>query len=324
MNILERLTPRRMNYVLFWFLVSMVAFVIWEGLSLWMGETDFRLMRVTMSLFGYWILPVSMIWVRRAFLTAIQNLNTVIEFPTTDYPSWIRNKDEAVFSINNRSAIIRLLLTFAAVVIFSLLSSHIFFESFLANLISYIVGSFVFILGILGQMVIESLLGFLNEIEKYPVRLPVFRLRHHELLKLFQFYSRTALFIFVLVFMMLAFLLTTPFGTEFLVLLLVSLTTFYPLALLLWSAYKIHLMMLSAKESHIEEINQQIQICFERVRADPSKENSESLDALFDVQKKISSELDWPIDIEGVSALLVTFLIPSINFIFTLWGKLSR
>jgi hypothetical protein len=313
-----------MNYVLFWFLVSAVVFAVWEGLSIWMKATDFRLTRVTLSLFGYWILPVSMIWVRRAFLLAIQNLNTVIEFPTRDYPSWIRNKDEAIFAINNRSAIIRLLLTFAAVVIFSLLSSHIFFQSFLANLISYIVGSFVFILGILGQLVIESLLGFLNEIEKYRVRLPVFRIQHYELLKLFQFYYRTALFIFVLVFMMLAFLLTTPFGTEFAVILLVSLTTFYPLALLLWSAYKIHGMMLSAKENHIDDINQQIQVCFERVRTDPSKENSESLDALLDVQKKISSELDWPIDVESVSALLVTFLIPSINFISTLWGKLSK
>lgn len=324
MNIIERLIPRNMNYVLFWFLVSAVVFGVWEGISILLNEIDFRLMRVTLSFFGYWILPVSLIWARRAFLSATKSLSTVIEFPTNDYSEWLHNKDEAIFSINNRGAFIRLLLTLIAIIIFSLLSSHILFQSFLATLIAYIFGSFVFIIGILGQMVIESLLGFLNEIEKYPINLPVFRVRHPELLKLFQFYYRTALFVFILVFMMMGFLLTTPFGTKFIVIFLVSLTTFYPLALLLWSAYKIHRMMLSAKELHIDALNHQIQICFESVKTSPSKESSENLDALLNLQKKLASEVDWPIDFEGVSALLITFLIPSINFGITLWGSFSK
>jgi hypothetical protein len=220
--------------------------------------------------------------------------------------------------MNKPSSIIRLVLTITAIVVFSLLSSHILFRSFLANLISYVIAGFVFILGIQGQYMVEGLLGFLNEIGKYPVHLPVFRIRHPELLKLYQFYSRFGLFVFLLIFLMLVFLLTTPFGTEFVVLLLVSLTTFYPLTMLLWSAYKIHIIMVDAKEIHVEAITVKIQSSFEHFQAEPSKENSESLDALLNVRKKLSSELDWPFDLEGASAILVTSIIPSINLISTL------
>ena len=321
MSIMERLTPKKMNYVLFWFLVSTVIYGVWEGLSFLMGATEYRLFRVALCFFGYWILPVSMIWAKQAFQAAIKSLNSVIGFPTNDYSEWARKRVESMFSINSRGAIIRLVLTITAIVIFSLLSSHIMFQSFLANLIAYIIAGVTFVMGIQGSFIIEGLLGFLNEIEKYPARLPVFRIRHPELLKLFQFYIRTSIFIFLLVILMLVFLLTTPFGREFAVLVLLSLTMFYPLSLLLWSAYKIHVVMARAKESHIEAITQKIQICFERVQAEPSKENSEGLDALLNVRKKISGELDWPVDLEGISALLVTFLIPSINFVRTLWGK---
>jgi hypothetical protein len=49
MSISERITPQKMNYVLFWFLVSVFVYGIWEGLSFLLRETDFRLMRVTLS-----------------------------------------------------------------------------------------------------------------------------------------------------------------------------------------------------------------------------------------------------------------------------------
>jgi hypothetical protein len=143
-------------------------------------------------------------------------------------------------------------------------------------------------------------------------------------MSLFQFYSRIALLTFLLILLMWVFLLTVPFGSHTSWIILWGLTTFYPFALLAWSAYKIHRIMLHAKENHIDVINLQIQNCLGRIQRDPLKENLESLDVLLDVQRKVSNELDWPIDFESISALLITFLIPGINFFITLWRMFSK
>jgi hypothetical protein len=191
-------------------------------------------------------------------------------------------------------------------------------------ILTYCIGALTFVIGVQAQHIIEKLLGFLTRTETYPIHLQFSQIDHPLLLKLFRFYSQLAVLILFTIFLLAALFWGSSFKFSPDALLAISLVTFYPTALLIWSAYKIHLMMKRAKSKHLEIILARLQAKLKQVEADSSRENIESLQMLLDVQKSIKNQIDWPIDPESVTTLLFTSLIPTINFVITIWGKFSK
>jgi hypothetical protein len=324
MNIYERLVPRRMNYILFWFLVSMAIWGMYELVMFLLKENEYPLMRFMVCFLGFFILPTVIIFMRRSFQTVTQNLDQIIEFPSDDYHTWLKFETKRIFNLSTPSVWFRVGLTILVILIFSLFTKKFFYDSLLAVVLTYSIGILTFVIGIQAQHIIEKLLGFLTRTETYPIHLQLSQIDHPFLLKLFRFYSQLAVLILFTIFLMAVLFWGTPFKFSPETLVAISLVTFYPTALLVWSAYKIHRMMERAKGEHLEMILARIQASLKRIEADSLKEDIESLQILLDVKKNIKNELDWPINPESVTTLLFTILIPTVNFILTVWGRVFK
>jgi hypothetical protein len=87
-------------------------------------------------------------------------------------------------------------------------------------------------------------------------------------------------------------------------------TGFLPLLLFIWSYYEIHVLLQRIKFLNVEEINSQIQLALQRVKAEQSKEQVEVLNGLIEVQSTVEKSQEWSISQAEVMTFLVALIIP--------------
>lgn len=89
----------------------------------------------------------------------------------------------------------------------------------------------------------------------------------------------------------------------------------FPLGLFFWSLFIIHEIIAIAKYNQIELINSKIQFQLNGLLNDDEK-SINNLTKCMDIQKKIISISEWPIDLKSIITLIIA-LLPLIFQIFT-------
>jgi hypothetical protein len=101
---------------------------------------------------------------------------------------------------------------------------------------------------------------------------------------------------------------------------LVVVSTF-PLSLLILSTILIRRLQSKIQLKFMERINQLFEKSLRKLEKNPSKDNSEYVVNLLDLQSKVSKTRYFPINIESFLVFLPSVILPIVQFVLTLMGR---
>jgi len=308
---------KNVPYWIFWPVLSICLSVIGSVILFITGETQYPWAQLIFaSYFGG--IPTLFIWFYYSFQRRMRNLSSILWESNEKFDEWLKEKLKEIFTLSSFPA---LFFTFLVVsmghVTIYLLGYP--FENNINNIFAAIVFSFVlFVCGHGGYTVIAVMVALHNVVKRNP-RLAFFQFSHPAILDLQSIYSFLAMAIFYGYSSLVIALRNGPYGLSLILQIWVTILAFFPLFIFLFSFLQIHKLIANIKYKSVKEINTRVQFILDRLDENSRMIDLEKLEKLMNIQIKVQSISDWPLDLQGLGTFIIA-LTTALFQIFAIWS----
>lgn len=305
MSIYEKIIPfKKMPYGLFWFLLG-VLFGVAIELILYLFEGKSYYVTVLFLSTSIFIWPTVFIWFSRSFSTIMTEISELMWENQDCFKNWLSEREKRIFSFRNfYPKIISLIFGLGIPLTLCLLGIPV--QNISVKILVLLALGFISFIGGHYAYVFIDLIITLREISNRPIRTPFFRLPHPSIVNLQRFYSTITMFILFAFSSLLFTVWNSPYGLHPYLLVWLSILGVYPFAMFLWSMYLIHKMMVKAKQSYIDIVNNQIQLILKNAIENSDDITFERLSKVVDIQVRVQKLDEWPISFSESITFVLT------------------
>lgn len=312
---------KRIPYWIYWSAIGILGFTMWEIVIRAFGDKHFLW---TQLLFGGGIalLPMTYVWMSHNFQNIMRILSPLLWSDNAEFEGWLEVRATRVFTLNSWQA--RLVTGFIVIsALITVILSRLPFNSSVLNFLALI--GFTPLLVVCGQgaYILTHLLVTLREIVRRPPKVPFFMLSHSAISGLQNYYSATAVVVTLAYICLVIAVWQGPYGLSLEMQIWLTVLAFYPLSMFFWSFFQVHILMRNIKQSHIEIINQEVQLTLEKVLSRNENEDVERLDKVMDIQNRIQTTKEWPVDLQGTLTFLIALTTAIVQVMISIVGILK-
>lgn len=317
-SIYEKVIPFHLSKWLFWPFVGTVAFLAGILILNLSNETVFLWTQIFFTSMSVCI-PLVFIWLNDNFKAALSPLSNILWDDDAEFESWVETRKRRLFTF--ASPIAKLLISLAVVLaLITIFSLGLPFKLLEVNVIALI--GFVF-LTIQNAHSAYTFLDFLvtaHEIANRPIKPPFYINTKYVISKLQSYYSSLTLFITGGYFAMAIAIWQGPYGITPELQIWLSFGAFYPLASFFWLFFQSHIIMQRIKHANLVAINQEIQATYKQTMSKKSNEKFEQLSKIMELQDKVASLPEWPIELQGTITFAITLITAIIQVFVSVSG----
>jgi len=300
----EYLTIKKIPYWIYWPIIGLIFYIVSELLIFYFKENRFFITQLFVSL-GVFSWPVGYIYFSRTFNNIMGDLYMIFWRNKKDAVKWYNYHTLRMFTLKTMYSKI-LFSIFFILLTFTLLYSGLPFTNNKMKIISLF--EFFLIAFIAANAIPIVFYNFiiLQDLVKLKPIIPFFMFQHIGLIKLRRYLFSVIIFITIAYFVLVVAFKYSPYGLSFLYMPWATFLAIFPFGLFFWSLFKIHEIVTIAKYDQIKLINNKIQIQLKGLLNDDEK-SINNLKKYMDIQSKIISISEWPIDLKSIIALVISF-----------------
>lgn len=312
---------RQIPYWIYWSLVGVFIFVIFEVILLIFNDNSYYISRILIST-EIAILPIIYIWLSHAFKKTMTSLASIFWDNDSKFDAWLSAKLNSIFTLKTAIAkvfVIGMTIGYMITIFFMGFP----YTSILNNGFLLVVLIFA-IIGSQGAHIIISLLRSLREVSALPVKkISFFLLPHPKITALNNLYVVIIFFATLTysIFLLAAF--QGPYGLPSGLLLWLYIGGFFPLLLFIWSFIEFRILAKKIKTYNITQINIIIQKIYKRQRKSLSQKDTEILSKMMEIQKQIQEAKETNISLEGFFTFLLTLILPIAQLLDSIFKVIS-
>ena len=310
-----------MSPLLFWPSLSLIVFFVGDFLIYQSGENRYL---GTQTLFAITVtaIPLSFIWLSNNYQTNLNSLSGYFWDTKDEFEEWLDVRVKRIFALRSRKARFFILATtiLAVITVFFL---GLPFKSTWLNILGLM--GFVFIAGLNGHAAYGFLdmMYTLKEIASRPVKSPFYFPAELAVSKLQSYYSTTTLLVTSGYILLAASVWEGPYGITPQMQIWLIISAFYPLAMFFWSFFQIHIIMQHIKHANIQVVNHEIQKLLPRALEEKKDGSMKQLTSLIELQDKMASMKEWPIEIQATITFTVTLVTAIIQIVIAIVNTLK-
>lgn len=309
----EYLTIEKIPYWVFWPIIGLIFYIVSELLIFYFNEERFFICQLFL-IFGIYSYPVAFIYFSRKFSSVIGNLYKIFWQNEESAIAWYDYHAKRTFTLDTIYSKIIFLIVFVLVNLTPLYLGIPFYNNKL-KIISLFGFSLIAFIGANAVAMLINIFITLQDLVKLVPKTPFFMFPHRSLVKLQNYYFLISSIVTIAYFCLIITFKNSPYGLNFLVMLWLTFLAMFPFGLFFWSLFKIHELITIAKYNQIKLINDRIQIQLKGLLNDDEK-SINNLKKCMDIQQKIASISEWPINLKSIIALIIA-LLPLLFQIFT-------
>lgn len=303
--IYEKLIPsKKISYWLFYPTISIFLFFLSGFVLISFKEESFLFIRL-FFLFATGVIPILIILFASKFRSRAEELAPILWKDESDFKDWAVKKNDFIFTLSSKESKIVtfgiVLLAYATILYSGLPLQNLWLN--LLGLIGFL--PFIFICGH-AAFVCAQLFFLLPEIATKQIRVPFFKLPHPVLNGLYGDYSSLVFLQTIGYTLLFLAAWQSPYGLTFSILIWLTILATYPFVTFIWSIYIVHIIMVKIKNSHLEIINNQIQVILQRITTDTKTDLYDQLSKAMEIQHKVQSMSEWPISFSGAITFVLT------------------
>jgi hypothetical protein len=309
-----------------WLLLSGVLDLVTIGLILASGE------RISLAVVvSFWallaIIPVSHLDISNRFQIISRDLIELLEYDSNEFGDWYQRQLVDIFCANKLSMwLIVIFANVSCTVVILFLGLPL--QSTILNILALI--SFQLIVFFGGQSVYTLLmeLRLLSQIANRSPRPYFYQAKPVALRELLLLYMRSSTYILFVYVAILIMVLTGPYGTPPILIMVLVGVAIFPTVYILYSVYHIHILMVKLKERTLAVIDDEIRRVITKnskavIKEHLSSHSSESqpdldldyLAKLMDIRDKAEKMKEWPWNFEGRVLFVISFLTSTIQVV---------
>ncbi len=309
----EYLTIKKIQYWIYWPIIGLASYIVSELLIFYFEENRFFITQLFVSL-GVCSWPVGYIYFSRTFNNIMGDLYMIFWRNKKDAVKWYNYHTLRMFTLKTMYSKI-LFSIFFILLTFTLLYSGLPFTNIKINIISLF--GFFLIAFIAANAIPIVCYNFiiLQDLVKLKPIIPFFMFPHIGLIKLKKYIFSVISTITIVYFILIVAFKYSPYGLSYLYMPWATFLAIFPFGLFFWALFKFHEIITIAKYDQIELINSKIQIQLNGLLSDDEKSVNNLL-KYMEIQKKIISISEWPIDLKSIIPLIIA-LLPLLFQIFT-------
>lgn len=298
----EYLTIKKIPYWIFWPIIGLIFYIVSELLIFYFKEKRFFITQLFLS-FGIFSWPVGFIYFSRIFNNIMDDLCMIFWRNKKEAEQWYNYHAKSMFTLKTIYSK-TLFSIFFILLTLTLLYSGLPFTNSKMKIIAFF--QFFLIAFIAAHAVTIVFYNFiiLQGLVKLKPKIPFFMFSHVGLIKLKKYIFSVISIITIEYFILVVTFKYSPYGLSFLYIPWATFLAVFPFGLFIWTLFKIHEMMAIAKYNQIELINSKIQIQLNGLLNNDEK-SINNLSKYMDIQQKIISISEWPIDLKSIIALII-------------------
>jgi len=309
----EYLTIEKIPYWIYWPIIGLIFYIVSELLIFYFKEKRFFIGQLFVII-GVYSWPVAYIYFSRTFNTLMADLCMIFWRNKEDALKWYNYHAKRMFTLKTLYSKI-LLSIFFILLIFTLLYSGLPFTNNKMKIISLFGFFLIAFIGANAIPIVFYNFIILQNLVRLEPKIPFFMFSHIGLTKLKRYIFSLITIVTIGYFALIPTGKYSPYGFSFLYMLWLTFLAIFPIGLFFWSLFKIHEIVTIAKYNQIKLINNKIQIQLKGLLNDDEK-SINNLMKCMDIQQKIASISEWPIDLKSIIALIIA-LLPLLFQIFT-------
>ncbi|MBN8657756.1 MAG: hypothetical protein J0M11_18640 [Anaerolineae bacterium] len=292
---------------LFSVLLSAISFYLSQILVTIDGQNSDNLLipRILISAYAC-VVPVVLTWGFYNFQkSAIKFIDFLPEKDHLEFRQWISTRAQRIFSF--QSWLVRLVV-FAGMVgaLFTVFYNGFIFSTTTLNLIAVagtIVTSF---LACHAAYILIDLMVTAYDLTNWHFKMPFYHSSQPTISELYNYFMIIVFWTIVGYILLVGSMWLIPsLQTRFIG--WITIATFYPLALFIWTLLQFHAILVNTKRQNMEIIGKEIEIALSELQTSKKKESIERLEKLMSVQENLRKMSEWSFSVQG----FFTFLLSS-------------
>ncbi|MBU4350328.1 hypothetical protein KJ830_01800 [bacterium] len=309
----EYLTIEKIPYWIYWPIIGVITYIIFELLIFYFKEKRFSISLLFMTL-GIYYWPAAYIYLSRTFNTIMGDLCMIFWRNKEDAVKWYNYHAKRMFTLKTMYSKI-LLLIFFGLLTSTLLYSGLPFTNNKMNIISLFGFFLITFIGANGIPIVFYNFIILQDIVKLESKIPFFMFQHSGLVKLKRYLFSVISITTIAYFSLIVAFRYSPYGLSFLYMSWVTFLAIFPFGLFFWTLFKFHEIISKSKHDQVKLINNKIQMQLKGLLNGDEK-SINNLIKCMDIQQRISSISEWPIDLKSIITLIIA-LLPLLFQLFT-------
>jgi len=298
----EYLIIKKIPYWIYWPIIGFIFYTVSELLIFYFKEKRYFICQLFLVL-GIYSWPVAYIYFSKKFSSVIRNLYKIFWQNEEGAIEWYDYHAKRTFTLNTIYSKIIFLLVFI-LLIFTLLYLGLPFYNNKLKIIAFFGFSLIAFIGANAVPMLFNIFITLQDLVKLVPKTPFFMFPHRSLIKLKNYFFSITSIVTIAYFCLIITFKNSPYGLDFLSKLWLTFLAIFPIGLFFWSLFKIRELILIAKYNQIKLINDRIQIQLKGLLNDDEK-SINNLKKYMDIQSKIISISEWPIDLKSIIALVI-------------------
>ena len=301
----EYLIIKKIPYWIYWPVIGLIFYIFYELLIFYFKENRFFISQLVLIL-GPYSWPVAYIYFSKTFKPVISDSYKIFWQNKEDAIKWYNCHAKRMFTLNTMRSKIIVSIIFVLLVITFLYSGFPYTNNKMKIISLFSFFLIAFIAANAVSTVCEMFIT-LQDLAKLKPKIPFFMFPHISLAKLQSYLFSMISFMTIAYFSLIIAFKYSPYGLSFLYMLWLTFLSIFPIGLFFWSLFKIHDLITIAKYDQMKLINDKIQIQLKGLLNDDEK-SIDNLKKSMDIQSKIISISEWPIDLKSIIALIIAFL----------------
>jgi len=233
---------------------------------------------------------------------------------TEDAVKWYNYHAKRMFTLETMYSKM-LLLIFFGLFIFTILYSGLPFTNNKMNIIIFFGFLLIAFIGANAIPIVFYNFIVLQDIAKLEPKIPFFMFQQSGLVKLKRYLLSIISITTIAYFSIIVAFKYSPYGRSFLYMPWVIVLAIFPFGLFFWTLFKFHEIISKLKHDQVKLINNEIQMQLKGLLNGDEK-SAYNLIKCMDIQQRISSISEWPIDLKSIITLVIT-LSPLLFQLFT-------
>ena len=276
------------------------------------NENRLLIFRLLFTYEFYTLVPIAIIYLSRKAESVFLNTSQYFKYDTKKEgaKNWINSEIQKITSYKTASSKLVAATICVGFDIILFLIPDFRLNSPILSLLILLSLQAGFIMGGHAGYVILSSLFFFSKFKIFKVEAPFLTpisIIVNPLSNLFYLAATIALFLYLMHDIALSF---TPFVQSNAMAFWFTFGAFFPLIVFLWVFYQVHVLMQNIKIHYIGKINSQIQRLYSDLKNNLSKENTDTLRNLIEIQNQIEHSKTWQFNLSSLFTFVTTTALP--------------
>ena len=294
--------PFRSFYELYWIGVAILTFI---GGYLWIdyyNDHHYDISQICLS-FSFVLVPLVFIWLHGRLLPIFDDLSIYLWKNPKEYESWVSYAMDNAFTLASlKSKIVACGITLLSLI--TILSMPFPFNTAVLNIVG--VAGFLVVVFLYSQaaFVLISLLNCLGELAARESSFEFYLSPHPSISALFRIYIQCALFVVFAYCVVIITIYFEPYGVNSYMQGWLTFLAIFPIAMFVWTLFRVHKMLKNSKERHVRHISSKISECVRYLNKPSPDGNAAHLEKLMSIQDKVTAMSEWPIGVQSFTSFL--------------------